>query len=304
MIMQELNIRELKQQARQRMKQAVPHYAWMTLAYLALTTGLSSALDVAMGGGAVTNLYYANFMPLFANLLLTLLGVVLAFGYKWWSLRLYRGQDTDWGNLIDGFSMAGRVVWMEVLILLRIVGWAMLGSIGIAMLMVPLSLLDSVGFVWLSVLLLVGVIVAFCIWLTYRYALAPYLLMDHPQQGASRAVVESVFRMKGFKWQMFKLDLSFLGWYLLNWIISMVVLYPFVGQALQELLPILGTLTDPQAAIMAVVNSNMVGNLLSTLATFPLLVWLMPYHSLATAGFYFQRSQMQDNEAPFSPWET
>ena len=54
MIMQELNIRELKQQARQRMKQAVPHYAWMTLAYLALTTGLSSALDVAMGGDNTT----------------------------------------------------------------------------------------------------------------------------------------------------------------------------------------------------------------------------------------------------------
>ena len=48
----------------------------------------------------------------FANLLLTLLGVVLAFGYKWWSLRLYRGQDTDWGNLIDGFSMAGTAVFI------------------------------------------------------------------------------------------------------------------------------------------------------------------------------------------------
>ena len=41
--------------------------------------------------------------------------------------------------------------------------------------------------------------------------MAPYLLLDRPELGPGAAVRDSVVLMKGWKWELFKLDLSFLG---------------------------------------------------------------------------------------------
>lgn len=64
-------------------------------------------------------------------------------------------------------------------------------------------------FLW-SLLLIVPGIIA-----TYRYALTPYLLAEHPEMGVLDAIRESGRLMKGNKWRMFCLDFSFIGWALL-----------------------------------------------------------------------------------------
>ncbi len=69
---------------------------------------------------------------------------------------------------------------------------------------------------------------------SYRYRLTDYLLIDQPQLGAFGALRTSRQKMKGNNNQLFKLDLSFWWYYLLRGIVSTVLLYG------RELLAIFG----------------------------------------------------------------
>ena len=66
-------------------------------------------------------------------------------------------------------------------------------------------------FVWLWTLLLIipGIIAA------YRYRLTPYIIVDNPKVGALEAITKSKEMMKGHKFDLFVLDLSFIGWTIL-----------------------------------------------------------------------------------------
>lgn len=66
------------------------------------------------------------------------------------------------------------------------------------------------NFLW-SLLFLIPGIIKF-----YSYRMVPYILADNPNIGAIRAITLSRNMMRGNKFDMFVLDLSFLGWYLLG----------------------------------------------------------------------------------------
>ncbi|MCR5587073.1 MAG: DUF975 family protein [Lachnospiraceae bacterium] len=51
---------------------------------------------------------------------------------------------------------------------------------------------------------------------TYSYRMTPYILADRPELSANEAITESRRMMDGHKWDMFVLDLSFLGWQILS----------------------------------------------------------------------------------------
>lgn len=51
---------------------------------------------------------------------------------------------------------------------------------------------------------------------TYAYALSFYVAGDHPELDARGCLAESEKLMRGHKWQLFCLDLSFIGWYFLG----------------------------------------------------------------------------------------
>lgn len=50
----------------------------------------------------------------------------------------------------------------------------------------------------------------------YAYALVPYILAENPGIKGKRAMNLSENMMKGYKWQLFKLDVSFILWYILD----------------------------------------------------------------------------------------
>ena len=52
--------------------------------------------------------------------------------------------------------------------------------------------------------------------LSYAYSMVPYLLRDYPELSAREALRTSKQMMKGHKWDLFVLDLSFIGWILLG----------------------------------------------------------------------------------------
>ena len=51
----------------------------------------------------------------------------------------------------------------------------------------------------------------------YSYAMAPYIKHDHPEYSANQAISESRRIMKGHKLELFLLDLSFIGWFLVGY---------------------------------------------------------------------------------------
>ncbi len=65
-------------------------------------------------------------------------------------------------------------------------------------------------FLWSLLLVIPGIIK------TYSYRLAYYISIDHPEYTASQCIAESCRLMKGYKWQAFLLDLSFIGWYIVG----------------------------------------------------------------------------------------
>ena len=65
-------------------------------------------------------------------------------------------------------------------------------------------------FLWFLLLFIPGIIKS------YAYRMVPYILADNPGIGAKRAIEISNEMTRGHKFNMFVLDLSFLGWYFLG----------------------------------------------------------------------------------------
>ena len=64
-------------------------------------------------------------------------------------------------------------------------------------------------FLWSLLLFIPGIIAS------YRYSMALYILADNPQIGVMEAIAQSKEMTKGYKWSLFVLQLSFIGWAIL-----------------------------------------------------------------------------------------
>ena len=74
-----------------------------------------------------------------------------------------------------------------------------------------LSLITALfTFLWSLLLIVPGVIKS------YSYSMAPYILQDNPQLTAMECLDKSRKMMDGNKFQLFCIDLSFIGWYIVG----------------------------------------------------------------------------------------
>lgn len=71
-------------------------------------------------------------------------------------------------------------------------------------------LTDIFIFLWSLLLIIPGIIKS------YSYRMVPYILAANPNIGVKKAIALSNDMTKGHKFDMFVLDLSFIGWYLLG----------------------------------------------------------------------------------------
>jgi len=71
-------------------------------------------------------------------------------------------------------------------------------------------------FLWTLLFIIPGIIKS------YAYSMVPYILSDNPNIGAKRALQLSEQMTRGHKFDIFVLELSFLGWYLLG-VLALVV---------------------------------------------------------------------------------
>lgn len=121
------------------------------------------------------------------NLALQLVQHIVFAGFLIFILNSIRGTAASFGNLLDGFAYVGKLIGILVLRGIFVALWSLL-------FVVP------------------GIIAA------YRYRMAVYILLDNPEMSAMQCLRESKRMMQGHKAELFKLDLSFIGWYLLSMI--------------------------------------------------------------------------------------
>lgn len=79
-------------------------------------------------------------------------------------------------------------------------------------------------FLWSLLFIVPGIVKA------YSYAMAPFLLQDDPEKDWYQCLNESKEMMRGHKWQLFCLDLSFIGWELLGLLccgVGIIFVYPY-----------------------------------------------------------------------------
>ena len=110
----------LKRQAREAMGLPRPGFRTVTLVYILMTSGVSilfSLIPLPAGSD-----YAPGTATIFLSLFLFLYDTVVDFGYTLWALWANRRLNPGPGALLQGFSVAGRVILMRLLILLRTTG--------------------------------------------------------------------------------------------------------------------------------------------------------------------------------------
>lgn len=254
----------IKADARERLRSAVPRPYYEGLLFLliaAILSGLSAAFllshfnreafadyvqytqDVMAAVYANPSLTLDSFAPAVTERLskvmeplplideairyaLALLQSFVAVGLTIFSMNTLRQKDASLWNLFDGF---GR--FLPLLLLLLVTRFLL--------------------YIWTSLLVIPGII-AF-----YRYRLAVYLLLDHPELNPIQCLLLSGQMMRGRKWELFVLDLSFLGW-------GLLASLPLSIGSLFGLVPMI----------------------LGALGSAAILAWLLPYYEMSCVGFY------------------
>jgi len=65
-------------------------------------------------------------------------------------------------------------------------------------------------FLWTLLFFIPGIVKS------YSYSMAFYIANDHPEYDWNTCIKESMRLTKGHKWELFVLDLSFIGWYIVG----------------------------------------------------------------------------------------
>ena len=248
-----INIPSLKQSARARMKSTRPSVYGTTVFYLVISTLVSSLTFIMSGASDLYEKAYtyislnetltytdlANMVPvpsfisvmliIALNIALTLVGI----GYSLYCLNVSRQQHTSYKDIFNAFEHFGRAFLISIIQGIFI-------------------------FLWSLLFVIPGIIAS------YRYSMSYYVMYDHPEMSAIECIRESKRLMAGNKMLLFTLDLSFIGWFLLEYIVEIITSELFMIS-----LPLVS-------------------------------IFLSPYHGITTAAFY-DALLISDGQTPPKP---
>ncbi len=134
----------------------------------------------------------------------TLAEIVIEFGVVSFFITLVREGTSDWKRIMDIFDYN----------FLKVIGLAIVRDIIIVL--------------WSFLLIIPGIIKA------YSYAMALYVYRDNPNIGIMEALRKSERIMKGHRWKLFKLHISYWLWYILalfTFGIALIYIFPWINTA-------------------------------------------------------------------------
>ena len=139
-----------------------------------------------------------------ASIVSFILGGAVQLGYCTYLLKQYDNSEPKFADLFSHFSTNfGGGFCLKLLTSIYITLWSML-------------------------LIIPGIVKA------YAYSMAPYIMAENPHLTAGQCLAESQALMKGHKFELFLLDLSFIGWILLSALtlgIGSILLTPYTSAA-------------------------------------------------------------------------
>ena len=144
---------------------------------LGITEEMIAGFLAVVGVLAVIGLFY--------SVLMFVVGSPVAVGYAQFNLDLIDGQGATIGTMFSRFGQMKEAIISRFFRGLFVALWSLL-------FVIP------------------GIIAA------YSYAMTDYILAENPDMTAREAIAESKRLMKGNKWRLFCLELSFIGWALLS----------------------------------------------------------------------------------------
>ncbi len=171
-MVQHIDRKTLKQNARELLENAQVSPRGMVVLYF----GLLLVLDVLSLLCEDT-----AFLSTFLTILSFLSSSVLGAGFVMYCMAIRRGERAEYFTLFDGFSFAGKIIVLSLVITFIIMMWGML-------FVIP------------------GII------MSYRYRFALYNLYDDPSRGILESLNLSSRQTFGFKKELLMLDISYLGW--------------------------------------------------------------------------------------------
>ena len=127
----------------------------------------------------------ASAYSLFFSILIGLFMTVLYGGFYLYCMGIRQGREMPVSTLMDGLGLAGKLIWCSILTSIKV-------------------------FLWSLLFFFPGIIAA------YRYRFATYNLLVDPSLSAGKAIRLSCEQTRGMKWDLFVLDLSFIGWSILS----------------------------------------------------------------------------------------
>lgn len=113
------------------------------------------------------------------------LGGPVRLGYCQYLLKLHDGAPAEFRDLFSQFHHFGKAFLLQLLTTLFTILWTLLFFIP-------------------------GIIAG------YRYSMAPFLMLEYPDLTPREALRASSNLMDGYKWNLFCLEVSFIGWAILN----------------------------------------------------------------------------------------
>ena len=213
----------LKQNAREAIRGTRPSPVLVTLAVLlillvtqALSLSLNGELDayIAMAQNAARGRFVlveaegsAGIFPWLLTIALDLMSMVVSMGYTLYAMRVHRRQSPGFGDVFDAFGMFFRVIVLSIVRSLLVSA----ASFAYALPAAALGLyIDPILAAVICIPFMAPIFIVM-----YVYRLADYILLDNPTFPAVQCLGMGRLASRGRRWEMFLLDLSFLGWTLL-----------------------------------------------------------------------------------------
>ena len=309
---------QLKQSVKQVMRQTRPRPIWMTLLYLVISavgtgvirqilsglnwsstimsyylTMLINGTDPDMAVDALLRWIFGNGIQMILAIALGSLVVALVLylwqslmtvGYEGYCLAMSRGQNPGVSTLFCAFPRAGGVLLTRLLTGVFMFLWSLLFTLGLVVVMILGAGLATVVPFLGALVMFAGMIayIVVLVWVSLRYALADYILLDQGVSGM-QAIRRSKEMMRGNTGKLFMLELSFIGWYLVMFAVALVgILVMAVSMAAQ--VAVLGN--DSVGAMAAMAGTMLLTMGVIFVAELVISLWLQPYLTGSVARFY------------------
>ena len=132
----------------------------------------------------ITVANFVGLIPVVGTIGLIVIAGAVNVGVFGYFLKLVRGENPEFIDTVDGFKN-------------DFVGNFLLGFMH-----------DLFICLWTLLFIIPGIIA------TYSYSMAYYIKNDHPEYKWNECLKESKRMMKGYKWKLFCLEFSFIGWHI------------------------------------------------------------------------------------------